>query len=282
VYYDPEESERLAPALDRGKALLTRLHAQASKIRLDETEYCYELVLAGKPIGYLTRRIWRDEYVFSGPNAKRRNAKDGVRVRERWWRFEDDGTVRRTRFDCFSSFDHETELVENQQWELPAAGTPNAEALSRMERVVREVDVLLSSTSTSRDKTLPEPSKPISIGPVYLDQTWLRLLPGLLLGSPPELYALATYNFDTRALISLTIQPRGEQPLAGFDKPASVFEVREGFIARPSVLYCDAQGNMLRSEAGEFVVTRVPREDVERKYGPRRDAALQRYQLQDD
>jgi hypothetical protein len=282
VYYTVEDAEQLAGALDRGKALLDKLRAQAERVQLDETEYTYDIALAGKSVGYLRRRISREEYVFSQPDAKRRYAKNGVRVRERSWRFADDGTVRCTRVDLFTSFDLKSELIESRQTQIPAPDVTPQELLVKTNQVLREDDRLFSSFTTSRDRNLPDPGKPISVGPVYLGLAWVRLLPALLLGEPAERHALVIYDDETRALLSHMVQPLGEVKLPGRDEPLYGFEVREGYIAQPSVVYTDRRGNLIRLEAGEVVLARVPKEEAERKYGERRDAARQRFQIKDD
>lgn len=282
VHYDPEEAAQLAPALERGKVLLEKLRKQASKVQLDQAEHYYDLGLAGQSIGYLRRRVSREEFVFSGPNAERRFAKEGVRVRERSWRFADDGTVRYTRLDLFSSLDLRSELIESQQTQIPAPDIQPQALLIKTDQVVREDDVLFSSYTTSLDRTLPDPGKPISVGPVYLDLAWVRLLPGLLLGGSTEPHAFAIYNTDTRALLSHTIKPLGQRELAGHKEKAYAFEVREGFIDRPSLVYTDRRGVLLRLEAGDLLVKRVSREQVEGSYGQRRDKAQRRFGLSDE
>lgn len=277
IHYDPEESARLTPALERGKALLEKLHAQAARVRLDETEYLYDFALAGKPVGYLQRRISREEYVFSGPQARKRYAKDGVRVRERSWRFAEDGTIWYVRVDLFTSFDGQSEMIENRQIQIPPPDIQPQQLVTRLDQVVREADALFSSYTTSRDKTLPDPSKPISVGPVYLDQAWERLLPGLLLGGSEEMHAVAIYSSETRSLLSHTIKPLGQRKLPGTDTPAYAFEVRDGFIGRPSRSYTDERGTLLRLEAGDLTLTRTPRESIEKKYAARRDEARKRF-----
>lgn len=282
IHYDADEADRLAPAFERGRVLLERLRAQADRMRPDDAEYVYDLTLGGNPIGYFTRRISREEYVFSGRGARRRYAKEGLRVRERSWRFTANGTVRHTRLDLFSSFDLQSELIENQQTLVPPPDAPPTEFLVRTDQVVREADVLFSSLTTNRDTTLPEPSKPISVGPVYLDQAWVRLLPGLLIGEPREAVALAIYDSETRALLSHVVQPLGERRLDGVAETALAFELRDGLIGRPSTIYVDAQGRLVRLESGELTIQRTTREAAERKYGARRDDARRRFNLPPD
>jgi hypothetical protein len=279
VPYDPAAAERLAPAFERGKALLDQLHADAAKVPFDAAEHVYEMTVAGKSVGYLQRQIAHEEYVYSSPSAKKRYAKDGLRVRERAWRFLNDGTIWYTRVDLFSSFDGQSELIEHQQTQLPPADAQPPEVFSKTDAVIREADVLFSSYTTSHDRELPEPGKPISVGPVYLDLVWVRLLPVLLRGAGEELHALAVYNFESRALLSHTIQPLGEQKLPGYDGPAYAFEVREGFIGHASILHCDKSGALLRLEAGDVTLTLAARDEIERKFGRRRDEARARFQL---
>jgi hypothetical protein len=173
VYYDPQAVERLAPALDRGKALIERLRTHASRVQLDEEEYAYDMAIGGKSVGYVLRRITREEYVFSSPTAKRRYAKEGVRVRERSWRFADDGTAWHVRLDLFSSFDCAA------SWRKPAETGSRRRTRSRRSCCADGLggsrgDVLFSSFTTNRDRALPDPGKPFSVGPVYLDQAWVR------------------------------------------------------------------------------------------------------------
>ena len=282
VHYDPGEVEQMASAFGRGETLLARLRKQANQVKLDETEYYYDIAIGGKSLGYLTRRVAREDQVLTAPGAKHQVAAPGLRVRERAWRFAEDGTVRRTRLDLFASFDLQNALIESQQTQLPASDVQPQKALVKTDQVVRKEDVLVSSYTTSLDRTLPEPSKPLSVGPVYLDLAWVRVLPGLLLAAPQEAHAFAIYNTETRALISLVVTPLGERTLEGYDGPACAFETREGLIDRPSLMYTDARGNLLRLVAGDLVVKRVSRDEVERTYGPRRDDARRRFSVADD
>ncbi len=279
VQYDPGAVERLAPAFERGQALLGRLRADPTKVPLDETEYVYDMAVAGKSVGYLQRHTSREEYVYGGAGAKRRFAKEGLRVRERAWRFLDDGTVWYTRLDAFSSFDGQSELIESAQTQIPPPSAQPQELFTKTDQVIREADTLVSSYTTSGDRALPEPGKPISVGPVYLDQAWVRVLPTLLAAAPQELHAVAVYSGEIRALLSHVVQPLGAQKLPGYDDEALVFEVREGFVDRPSTIFCDRKGVLLRLDAGDVTLTRSPRDEIERKYGRRRDEARNRFQL---
>ena len=282
VHYDAEEAAQLAPAYDRGKALIRKLRARGSEVRLDDAEHFYEITLGGEAIGYLQRRVAREEYVFSKPDASRRYAKDGVRIRERSWRFGKDGAADFTRLDMFSSFDMKSELIEQRQIQVPPRNVKPQELFTTTDQIVREDTVLFSSHSTSRDRTLPDPGKPISVGPVYLDSAWVRLLPGLLLSGSSDLHAVAVYNLETRSLLSHTIKSVGERALPEGAGTAYAFEMREGFIGKPGIAYTNAAGTMLRLEANDAVIQRVSRDEIERKYGLRRSEARQRFKFSEE
>lgn len=282
IHYDPAQEQQLAAAFERGQRLLERLRKDGADLPLDEAEYCYDLCVAGKTIGYLRRRVSREEYTFTKPEARHRYAERGLRVRERSWRFADDGTVRHTRLDLFSSFTGQNELIENQQTQIPAPDVQPQRLLTKTDQVVRKEELLFSSFVTSLDLALPGPSKPINVGPVYLDLAWLRVLPALLLDAPAEPHAFMVYDTETRALIAHTITPLGRRELAGQPRPVPAFEVREGLIDRPTLLYTDDHGSLLRLVAGDLIVRRITAEEAEREHGARRDAARQRFNLADD
>ncbi len=276
VLYDAEAAERLAPAFDRGRELLARVRRQAQEIRPDEETRVFELFVGGQPVGYLERRVTREEYVFSPANAPRRVAKEGVCVREWTWWFSADGTARVARLFAFTSLDFRSEMIEYEQRQAAAgAGAP----VTKMDQVVREDDVLFSSYTTSLDAHLPPPSKPLSVGPVYLDLAWTRILPGLLLSLDPEAYAFAVYNTETRALLMHSMQLVGERQVPGHKGRAFAFEVQDGFVQKPSTLIVDERGNLLRFDAGDIVLQHTAREVVEKKYAAQREAARARLGL---
>lgn len=277
VLYDPQEAERLAPALDRGKALIARLRANAERVRLDESEQYFQIVVADKPIGYLKRQATRDTYTYGDNNRRRGKSKEGIRVQEESWRFADDGTVRCTRLDAFSSFDLSSEVIGFKQIQYPAPDVKPQTPLIKTDQVVREGDTLFSSLTTSLDTSLPDPGKPMSVGPVYLDLVWSRLLPGLLLSSEREPHAFATYDTGTRALLAHRITPQPKANGAVRTGDAFVFEVRDGFVDQPSLLYTDERGNMLRMEIGDVVLKRATRATIEQAYRNRVAEVLGRF-----
>lgn len=275
IHYDPQSAEQMAPALERGCSQIAQLRARAADVRIEDTHHYYELRVDNKAIGYLERRIWKDEYVYSEPDADERYVKKGLRSHEESWRFSDDGTARYTRLDLFSSFDLESELIEHEQRQYPAPGVTPALVVTKQDQVVREDRVLFSSFRSSLDRGLRDPGKPIRLGPAYLDLAWVRVLPGLLLDES-EPHAFSIYDTSTRALIAHHIKPLGRKKLAKFDDPVYAFEVQDGFIAQPTRVYVDARGALLKLEAGSLTVVRSTRQAVITKYKDKIDAAKQR------
>lgn len=280
VLYDPQQIERLTPAYDRGRALLERIRDQGSGIQLDGQIHYYEISEQGKPVGYLSRQYLREEFSFGERNPRARAAREGLRVRERSWRFGADGTAWHTRLDLFSSFDRRSEHVEDWQRQVPPPGAVDPRALLRVQQVTREADVLLASFWTRIGEegdplSTPTP-KPRSVGPVYLDQAWARLLPGLLLGYSEEQHAVAVFNREVRALLVHVITPKGETRIDGYSEPVWVFEVREGFVDLPTRLYTDDRGLLVRAETGPVLLRMVSVDYIEKTYGPQREAARER------
>ena len=202
--------------------------------------------------------------------------KEGLRIHEESWRFADDGTVRYTELNLFSSFDLRSELIEYSTTQIPAPDVQSQRLYIELDQCIREDKVLFSSFSTNLDRDLPAPRPPLPIGPRYLDLAWVRMLP-LLLKAAPETYAFAIYDSQARALAVHTIRPLGSSAIPGrAGVSGCAFETREGFVAQPSRLYTDARGNVLRLESGDLVITLTTKDEVERQFAQRREPARRR------
>ena len=278
ISYDPVEAEQIAAAFERGLAVCQKLRTTTAEVSVDGAERYYDISVGGKSIGYLTRWIRREQQALDDPRFSSRR-KEGLRVHEESWRFADDGTVRCTDVDLFSSFDMHSELIENRSTQIPAADVASQRLYIELDQCVREDNVLFSSFSTNVDAELPDPRPPLPIGPRYLDLAWVRLLPQVLRDAPAEMHAFAVYDSQTRALTVHTILPLGPDKIPGPNGGAGyAFEVREGFATRPSRMYTDAQGTVVRIEGGDLVIQLTTRDDVERKYADRRAPAQLRLQ----
>lgn len=275
VFYDPARARSMAAALKLGKDYLARFELQEDirRLRIDESVRYYEIRLAGTAIGYLTRQFAREREPLQQPGHIS-NAKEGLRVRERSYRFAEDGTVHFSRVELFSSRDAETDLYELWQARIPPADAANPAALITRDQCVREGDTLFSTYMTSRDQTLPEPRRPLKLDSTYLGLAWVRLLPALLGPKPAEMRAFTVYDTETRTLITHTIEYLGGGPLPGAAAtPAHRFEMRAGFVEQPAVIYTDAYGNMLRYEDGPIVLRSSTEAEIEQRFGQRRDDA---------
>lgn len=275
VLYDPWQAEELRAAFERGLTMLRELHGGAKEVPLDQTERYYEITLAGKPIGYLLRWMRRDAQP-PGRSVAGVNRKSGLRVHEESWRFADDGTVRFTELDLFTSDDFRSELIEHRSVQLPAPDVPTERLYIELDQCIREGKTLFSSFSTNLDAALPDPRPAIQLGPRYLDLAWVRLLPRLLARAPQEPHAFAIYDSATRAISIHIIRPLGATTLPGRGEAGLAFETRDGFVAQPSRIYADAQGVVARIETGELALVETPRDEIERRYAARREAARQR------
>jgi len=280
VFYDPQLAEEMAVALQRGKDYLARYQLQADirKLRIDESVRYYEIRVANKPVGYLTRQFTRASEPLQRP-GRIPNAKEGLHVRERSYRFADDGTVHLSKIDLFSSRDAETDLYEVWQARLAPPVAGDLRPLITRDQCVREGDALFSTYTTSDDQGLPEPRRPLKLEPTYLGLAWARLLPALLGPEPRPTHAFTIYDPETRTLITHAIKLLGERPLPGTPgKKAYAFETRTGFVEQPAAIHTDANGNMLRFEADGLVLTAADKTTIEEKFGRRRDAANARLQ----
>jgi hypothetical protein len=280
VFYNPQLAQELAVALQRGRAYLTRYQLQADigELRIDEAVRYYEIRVGNKPIGYLTCQFTRENEPLQRA-GRTPNAKEGLRVRERSYRFADDGTVHISKTDLFSSRDTETDLYELWRVRLPPPDAPDSEPLIMRDQCVRERDALFSTYTTSRDQGLPPPRRPIKLEPTYLGLAWARVLPALLGPQPQPMCAFAVYDPETRTVITHAVRPLGERPLPGESaQKAYAFETRKGFGEQPALVFTDALGNMLRLEAGELVLRTSNKATIEWEFGRRRDAANARLQ----
>jgi hypothetical protein len=85
--------------------------------------------------------------------------------------------------------------------------------------------------------------------------------------------AVTVYDTETRTLITHVIKPMGAKSLQGSTgTSAQAFETWAGFCEKPSLVYTDAEGNLLRYEAGPLVLRLSSAAEIEREFGRRRDA----------
>ena len=283
IFYDPELTRQIDAALERGRQYLLcyQLQQDIRRLRVDDTLRHYEIRLGDKPIGFLTRQFSRENEPL--PRAgERARLREGLRVRERSYRFADDGSALYRRIDLFSSRDGQTDLYEIWQVELgPPAGSggpaPDQPSVPQIQvcrdQCVREGDTLFSTYTTGQEPTLPPPRQPLKLDDSYLGLAWARLLPALLGTDPQPLYAFTVYDTETRTLISQAIRVLGPRPLPGQpERQVFAYELREGLAENPSLMYTDEYGNMLRLEAGPLLLTLSSPEQIERQFGARRAA----------
>lgn len=278
VTYDPKVAAETRAALDRGKEWLAKFQLQEAvrRLRIDENTRQYEIVLAGKPIGYLTRRFSREWHTMDeGAARTTRNKKEGLRVRETSWRFGDDGSAFHSVIDLFSSIDGDTDLFESTDTRIPPASAKDAKPLVARDQCVRENDVLFSSVRTSTDAAMPEPRQPIRLEATYLGLSWARLLPALLGRDEQPPIGFTIYDGETRALLIHTMRAAGETAQPGGEK-AWLYETRDGMSAAASRILTDNRGHLLRLESGDLLIRLSDESTIENTFAARRADALKR------
>lgn len=281
VFFDPRRVDSLRESLDRGKAFIKAFKLQEAirAMRADDKPRFYEISLSGKPIGYLSRTLKRETRALDEKAAvgkKPAGGKEGLRISEDSWRFGEDGTTFRSVIELFSSIDGESDLFELTEIRLPPEKATDAKRYGTRDQVIREGEVLFSSYRTSLDVGNPEQREPIRIEPTYLGLAWARCLPALLGGEEREPIAFTIYDPETRALVAQEIHPRGSTAVPGEKEKGLLFEVREGLFETPTRVFTDKRGNLLRVESGDMILRNVDQKSVDKRFGPRRDAAKAR------
>lgn len=279
ILVDPVKQDEIAAALTRGREFLARLAERARALKADGDTHYYRIEENGTPVGYLSRRTSIESQTLDAPSGRKHAAaaaKEGVRVRERTWRFASDGGAAYARIDLFASLDLESELIETEHAQVPAPTAPVPTPTTVVDQAIREDTLLFSSVRSSFDKSYPPPREPLRIGNAYLGAGWTRVLPALLGTEAGETVAFAIYDAPTRALITHVVRPLGPRPLAGSAEPAFAYEVREAFAAKPATLFTDRNGVMLRLEAPDATFVRTTEREIEQRFAKQRDAAKQR------
>lgn len=272
----PGDQELFAEALLRGEDLLKELPQRGPAQLIDSDTRYYEMTLAGKPIGYFTRRVAResmslDDARFGG------NRKDGLRVHERTWRFDDDGGGRSIRVDLFASFDLQSEVIESEESTLPPKAGAAPLVVTSYDRVIREGELLFSSVVSNLDAKLPERREPMRVGSAYLGLAWTRALPALIGANTQQSHAFSVYDSTTRGLLTHVIQPIGPTAIPESEISGGyLVETREAFSTIPTRIYCDASGAAVRVESGELLLRQNTVKEIEQKYGALRKETEER------
>lgn len=272
----PVDQELFAAALLRGEALLEELAQRGPALALDGDTRYYDMNFQGKSIGYFTRRVSRETMSLDDPRFGG-NRKEGVRVHERTWRFDEDGGGRSIRVDLFASFDLQSEVIESEESVLPPKSGASPLVVTTVDRVIREGEVLFSSVRSNLDTRLPAPREPLRVGSTYLGLAWTRVLPLLIQSGSQEPHGFSVYDSTTRGLLTHLAEPIGPAPLPGAERgDAYVLETREAFSSQPTRIYCDRNGAALRIESGDLVLHLTSAQEIDKKYAALRKEAEDR------
>ncbi|QOJ15852.1 MAG: hypothetical protein HRU75_14920 [Planctomycetia bacterium] len=269
IRYSVERRKALDAAMARGTQWRTKIAEAAAARRWPDAGAAYEIREKGRPAGYLTRRVGIERRSLDDPAAGG-NVKQGLRVQQREWRFDEGGGAAEVRADWFASLDHRSELIEISTTPIPAVGAPAQQVVTSIEQVIREEDLLFASSRTSIDLKFPEPREPVRAGPTYLGSAWAQTLPMFLPSEAGDEVAFAVYDPPTRAQLTHVVRPLGPQPITdagGRTGPA--FSVREAYAddATAAKIVLDADGWPARIDAGATVLVRITEKEVEQRYG---------------
>lgn len=275
VTYDPRWARAQDEALARGVEFKRTLATKTDRPQMDGGEHVYEIRVGGAAIGYLTRRVQREERVFLGGGAAR-----GLRVSEQSWRFGDDGSALYTQIDLFSSDDLKRDLYEITHSRIPAPPAEGDKAVAllpetTLDQCIREGDQLICSFRNSLEAALPDPRRPLALDESYLGLAWVRALPVLLGPQPGPPRGFVTYDPATRGTLLHVVESLGRQPLPEGGRDALAYRTREGF-SPASLVYFDERGVLLRMESGDLVLRRSEERTVDEAFRARRQAALAR------
>ena len=270
ILYDPQTEALIRAARLRGARLLhsDRWLEAVGRLRVDPATHWYLLRVAGREVGYLTRRFSRERHAL---DQQARDGKDGLRVHETLWRFAPDGSASWQRIDLFSSIDGQTDLYEIVETTLGPPGSKEPPQIRR-EQCVRQADTLVRTTTVGGQPAPPVP--PLSLPGDYLGLAWVRLAAGLIGTDATEPVGFVTYDTATRALVPQVWIPHGPatQPAA----ERYVWTIREGFNPQTARLVTDRWGRMRTYRAGALSLTEVGEDEIERRFGARRREALRR------
>lgn len=283
INYTTERRKAIDEAMARGRDLMLDLRQAAEHREWKDRPLFFELFQSGQPVGYVAQRITRDQRSLDDPMSGG-NVKTGLHVKQEAWRFGENGSVQRDKSELFASFDHRSELMENESTPIPGPTAPIQQAITTIEQVIREDDILVTSIRTTLDTKFPDPREPVRAGPTYLGAAWVRVLPMLMTRPPGLAYAFSVYDSQTRGLITHVVENLGERELPAppgktdgiASRKVRAFAVSEAYSPTPSLVYVDAAGEILRIDAGDTIMTQITDKEVERRYAARREDARKR------
>lgn len=258
-----DEAE-MAAASEAGVRWMSGLSESALTKAIQPEEFL-EVKIDGEVVGVViiqqSSHTWRDH--------------QGIRIRERGWTFDKNGQVRRLQSTMFLSHD-----LRDERWKtsvttfFPAESDKPERLENAWEEGVREGDVLLSN-QTYRLSEPPQENSSLRLPKTYIPRVLARLLPRLV-GDPSKLekFVFTAFDHQKAGLILRVVELKGPSELPEGRGPARVFRIdeREG-VAEPSSLYVDETGRLLFMQSGKLSMRPAPREELEKRFADRIDAA---------
>lgn len=258
---DPIEESEMAAALDHGKEWLGSLSADALETSLDGLRFL-EIRMKNEPVGII--RIEESAHTWK--------KRAGVRIRERTWTFNQDGSATRTQATLFVGDDLQCERWKESVTTLLPAREGRAETIENAwEEGLRDGEVLLTN-QTYQLGVPPKENPPVRTPATYLPRAVARLLPRLIGNlDKPRKVAFTAFDHERAGLIVRTFELKGKAPPPTGVSRGEAFRIeeREGVMAVPSVVFVDSTGRVLHIESGDMTIVPAQREDLERRFGDR-------------
>jgi hypothetical protein len=229
-------------------------------------EQYFRIDLEGRAIGFLAVEEGAVEW----------QRQPGVRVRERWWTFDESGRAQRLQTNFFVADDFVQERWEASATTLhPATRERPAFLEAALEDGLRTDDLLISNqTYQLGQPTVQNP--PLRLPPSYLSRVLVHLLPRLLgdLGRQRTL-AFTAFDHPRADVVIKLFELKGpaNPPCSRAKGKAFRIDVREGLAGEITSLFVDEGGKILCIQAGPARMTPVPVKDLERAFAGRIAAA---------
>ncbi len=260
IHSEPTQAS-IKQASQRGIGLLARLSGRTLADKLVSENY-FRFVVDGADAGYLRVR----------ESATEHKGIAGVRIRERTWMFEKDGSYKHVSSDFFVSDDLANETWESRMHVLfPADKTTPLRLLTVFERARRVRDTLIVAFNKGPDE--PElANRVLSVPKAYIPMVVQRLLPRLVDLNQEQLYAFGAYGSDRRGIVTRTFRVLGSGITTIDGRVTRGYRLQdcEGIAPPATDMFVDKDGHVLQVVSGDVVMLPATKQQIDRLYGEKR------------
>lgn len=266
------QQEQLDAALRRGTQLLKNLtvNGKSALTKANPTTYL-RTTRDGVPIGFVQ--------IEEGVSTV--NHENGLRISQRAWLFNADGSTQYMQEDKFVADNLSYDEWRNLSQFLPAKDSdPKPAMVVSIEGGVRESDQLIVEFSNQAGMMDKKKNKGIQVEGSYAPAAWPLLLPRLVDLNQPELYAFSMYDTDRRGLVMRVFRVLGPAQITVGGRRLSAFRIEdsEGLVPPFSEIYVDQAGRLLRLVSGQIEMSVATQPQIEQEFGPKVKGTVERLQ----